>query len=356
MFSQWCFSSSPLSRPQSTSSRPISTEPLRKSQSSLLSGTGWTNRCTLRRFAQRGCCWTCFWRPTCERSLKTQVKHGALLHVLIQKSCLSCFAVCWVWRRAWRPCLCPQRRTTSPGTTWGTTETWLFSPAGTLKRGETGDVTSCRNRRTHAQIAVLLQTADRRATASVSGGGVCLAEDALADAASARLFVRHGTPALAAELCDEQRERRGRQDVGPQRPALPAHPVSADSCSDGRKTSAGVAERRSAVMSPVMKWVAESSGLVWEHSRCQVGADWSLCQRRKDEADFKRIYKWILFVLHLFWEFLVCLVSNCPWFWFLFGSELLWCSELMRKRAADDEQGTQGASWRCGVSPAAGLD
>lgn len=43
--------------------------------------------------------------------------------------------MCWVWRRVWRPCLCLQRRMTSPGIIWGTTETLLFLPAGTLKRG-----------------------------------------------------------------------------------------------------------------------------------------------------------------------------------------------------------------------------
>lgn len=47
------------SRPQSISSRRINTERSRKSQSSSLSGTGWTNRCTSPSVALRGCCWIC---------------------------------------------------------------------------------------------------------------------------------------------------------------------------------------------------------------------------------------------------------------------------------------------------------
>lgn len=45
-------------------------ERLKKSQSSLLSETGWTIHCTLLRSALRGCCWTFSLKPICEKILK----------------------------------------------------------------------------------------------------------------------------------------------------------------------------------------------------------------------------------------------------------------------------------------------
>lgn len=128
-------------RPQSISSRRISMELLKRSQSSLLSETGWTIHCTLPRSALRGCCWTCSLKPICEEKHTHRQTHNYCCRCTEFNSQLKLFfffflpPVCWVWRRVWRPCLCLQRRMTSPGIIWGTTETLLFLPAGTLKRG-----------------------------------------------------------------------------------------------------------------------------------------------------------------------------------------------------------------------------
>lgn len=54
------------SRPQSTSSRRTSMARLKKSQSSLPWGAGWTNHCTLPRSVLKGCCWTCSLRQICK--------------------------------------------------------------------------------------------------------------------------------------------------------------------------------------------------------------------------------------------------------------------------------------------------
>ena len=49
--------------------------------------------------------------------------------------CVGLSIACWVWRRVWSLWVWPQRRTTSPGTPWETTETSPCSPAGILEIG-----------------------------------------------------------------------------------------------------------------------------------------------------------------------------------------------------------------------------
>lgn len=85
----------------------------------------------------------------------------------------------------------------------------------------------------------LSQTVNWWTPAAVPGGGVHLAQDTLPYSSPARFFGRTGAHALATKLWDDQWERSGRQDVGPQRPAVPAQPDFTDGCSDGRKTPPG---------------------------------------------------------------------------------------------------------------------
>lgn len=85
----------------------------------------------------------------------------------------------------------------------------------------------------------LSQTVNWWTPAAVPGGRVHLAQDTLPYSSPARFFGRAGTHAIATKLRDDQWERSGRQDVGPQQPAVPAQPDFTDGRSDGRKTPPG---------------------------------------------------------------------------------------------------------------------
>lgn len=67
--SRSCFCRVCSCRPQNTLFKHISMVLLRKSQSSSPSGTDSIIRCTLPRCAQRGCCSTSSWKPTCKSPL-----------------------------------------------------------------------------------------------------------------------------------------------------------------------------------------------------------------------------------------------------------------------------------------------